>query len=550
MKKRLLCIFTSLFIFVGVFAGCTKKTQQTVQNTQPQTKGTNEYGWQIPVNTIEFSYYLKGKGNPDKAKKKSEKMQQYLLEKFNVKVNKIVYDTDGDERLNLMLASGDYPEVITMMSKDDVEKWKQQGKIIDLTPYIDKVGSNIKKELGDNYGRYLDEDKKLYGLPIAWGMLPIPDNSAHIRWDWYQQIGAPKFETPEEYYEVLKKMVQAHPKNEKGEKVYALSWNENCSIETVAGIWGLKEGYKEDSDHNLTHWINTSEGLEFTKFFNKVYRDGMLDPDAFSNKYDEWKAKFSSERIAGHIGGWWESWNAGHEIWQKTNKDWKDEQRYVQVKIKAANAPSAYLSPKDTTGWGYTVITDKCKNPEEVLRFFDFTITPTGTRLMAWGIPNEEGSNWNYKDGQWSFNEKAKQDIINGTYDYDAHYILGQNCFWFCHPQGAMSDNKDVNAWIDQCFNNEAKWKKIMNDNLRDTIYDNSAFDQIFPQPDDPIKVKIQQVYDTAKTYWAKAVLSKSDSEFNANYELLKNKLIQAGVNEVQEYLTKEYKNNLEKLSK
>lgn len=68
MKKRLLCVFTSLFILAGVFSGCTKKTQQTVQNTQPQTKGTNEYGWQIPVNTIEFSYYLKGKGNPDKAK--------------------------------------------------------------------------------------------------------------------------------------------------------------------------------------------------------------------------------------------------------------------------------------------------------------------------------------------------------------------------------------------------------------------------------------------------------------------------------------------------
>jgi ABC-type glycerol-3-phosphate transport system substrate-binding protein len=537
-------------IIAGLFTGCGKEEVVQVDDTPPESKGKNEYGWDIPVNTTEFSYYVKGKGNPDKAKKNSAQMQKYMLDNFNVKIDKIVYDTDGDERLNLMLSSGEYPEVITNMSKTDVDKWKEQGKIIDLTPYVDKVGKDIKKELGKDYGRYLDDDKKIYGLPYGWGMLPIPDTSAHIRWDWYQQMGSPKFETPEEYYEILKQMVAAHPKNAKGEKVYALSWNENCSIDTVAGIWGLKEGYKEDADHNLTHWINTPEGLEFTKFYNQVYRDGMLDPDAFSNKYDEWKAKFAGERIAGHIGGWWESWNAGHEIWQKENKDWKEEQRYVQVKIKAANAPAAYLSPKDTTGWGYTVITDKCKNPEDLMRFFNFNITPTGTRLMAWGIPNEENSNWNFQDGKWSYSEKAKDGIINGTYDYDAHYLLGPNQFWFCHPQGVMSDDESANAWIDQCFNNDAKWKKLMNDNLKDTIYDSSALDQIFPEFDDPIKVKMQQVYDTAQTYWAKAVLSKTEGEFDKNYEQLKSMLDKAGVNEVQEYISKEYKKNLEKLSK
>lgn len=370
MKKRVLCALTVLCIIASMFTGCGKKAEETTKQSQVKTKGKNEYGWDIPETTTKFSYYTKGKGNPDKAKKNSEQMHQYILDKFNVDIDKIVYDTDGDERLNLMLSSGDYPDVITNMSKDDVDKWKEQGKIIEVTPYIGTVGKDIKKELGEKYKMYLDDDGKLYGLPVAWGMLPIPDNCAHIRWDWYQAMGAPKFETPEEYYEILKKMVQAHPKNSKGEKVYALSWNENCSIDTVAGIWGLKEGYKENSDHSLTHWINTPEGLEFTKFYNQVYRDGMLDPDAFSNKYDQWKAKFSDERIAGHIGGWWESWNAGHEIWQKTNKNWKEEQRYVQVKIKAADAPAAYLSPKDTTGWGYTVITDKCKNPEEVMRFF------------------------------------------------------------------------------------------------------------------------------------------------------------------------------------
>lgn len=544
MNKRHIVAFLTCIFVVSTLAGCKKEVATT--NSEWKTKGTNEYGWAVPEQSLEINFYAKGKADPEKNKKRTEQLQKYVLDNFNVKLNKTVYNQDGNERFNLALASNDYPEVITGLSKADVEKLKQQGKVKDLTPYIDKYGQNIKKELGDMLNRFKDDDGKIYALPYAWGMLPIPDNSAHIRWDYYQEMGAPKFQTPEEYYDVLRKMVEKHPTNSKGQKVYALSWdNDNCSINTVAGAWGLKDGYKEDKDHNLAHWANTPEGLEFTKFYNKVYRDGMLDPDSFSNKFEQWKTKVSDERVMGHIGPWWETWNAGHEVWQKTNKDWKEEQRYVQVAIKDAEAEKSYLSPKDTTGWGYTVITDKAKNPENIIRFLNFAITPNGTRLFAWGVPNLDISNWNFKDGKWSFNEKSKQEIINATYDYTAHEALGPNFLWLIHPQGAMSDAPNANAWIDQCFNDQAKWKKIMNDNLKDTIYDNSAMWQIDFLPDNPVTVIQQQIDDVIKTYWAKTVLSKTDAEFDKNYSEMKGKIEKAGVDKLEKYMTEQYKKNL-----
>ncbi|WBW99081.1 sugar ABC transporter substrate-binding protein [Oceanirhabdus sp. W0125-5] len=550
MKRKLFGAVMAAVFVVGTFSGCKSDDKPTENVSNIKTIGTNDYGWEIPEKTFEFSFYQKGQINPDDTEKTTKLLKKYILDEFNVKINKIVYDTDANERFNLMLSSGKYPEVMTGLSKADVVRLQQLGKLKDITSYVDKYGSNIKNELGDYYNRYLDEDNKLYKLPYAWGLLPIPDYSAHIRLDWYKELGKPKFETPEEYYEILKKMVDKHPKDENGKKTYALSWNQYCSINTIAGVWGLKNGYKEDNEHNLTHWINTSEGREFTEFYNKVYRDGMLDPDSFTNKYDDWKAKFSGERIAGHIGPWWQSWNAGHEVWQKLDKKWSDEQRYVQVKLKDKDADKAYLSPKDTTGWGYTVITDKCKNPEMIIKFLNAAITPNGTRLFAWGVPNLENSNWNFKDGKWSFNQKSKEEIINTTYDYEEHDLLGPNKFWLIHPQGAMSDNLKVNAWIDQCFNDEAKWKKIMNDNLRDTVYDNSAMSQIDFLADNPITVKKQQVKDIIDTYWAKTVLSKTEKEFNKNYEDMKKKLIKAGVNELQKYMTEQYKINVEKWGK
>lgn len=550
MKKRVVAMLLATILGVSMFTGCSTKKG----NSGPEQKtydeieftGENDYGWDVPKETFEFSYYQKATMDPDKESKYLEKINAYLLENFNLKINKMMYDSDGEERLNLMLASNSYPEVITGLSKTDVIKLKDQGKIIDMAPYIDEYGSNIKGELGDLYPRFEDEEGKVYGLPYAWGLLPIPDYTAHIRWDWYQEMGAPKFETPYEYYEILKKMVQEHPTNENGEKVYALSWNDTSSINTLAGIWGLKDGYKEDANNNLTHWINTEEGYEFTKFYNTVYRDGMLDPDAFTNKFEDWKTKFSTERVVGHIGPWWQSWNAGHEVWQATDENWTDDMRYVQVKIKDEKAEQAYLSPKNINGEGYTVITDKCKNPEMVTKVLDLMMTPNGTRLFAWGVPNEEDSNWNFTDGQWSFNEKAKEDIINATYDYEKHYYSGQNRIWLSHPQGQLSDDPSTNAWIDQCFNNDAKWKKMINENLKDTVYDNSAMYEIVFLPNDDITIKRQQVEDTINMYWAKTVLSNSDDDFEKNYKVMKDALDKAGVNELQEYMTTEYNKILE----
>ena len=552
MKKGIL-VMAMMLLYVGTLFANGQKEEEKIMVAHPKAGEVNEYGWEIPAQTIDLEYYYKRQVNPDKDAAYNEKMHNYLLEEFNINIVKIVYDTNPEERFNLMLASNKYPVVLTRMTKSDVIKLNNLGKLQDMSPYIAKY-TNIKKELGELYPRYVEENGEVLGLPYGWRLLEIPDYSAHIRYDIYTDMGSPKIETPYEYYDVLKQMIEKNPTNETGEKVYALSWNSRdtmgTNISTLAGIWGLKDGYKTDKYNNLTHWINTPEGKEFTAFYNQVHRDGLLDPDAFTNKFEDWRVKFSNKRIIGHIGGWWQSWNAGHEVWQKTDENWTEEQRFMQIAIKDSKADKAYLSPKDTTGWGYTVITDKEKNPEEIVRVLDFMMTPNGTRLMAWGVPNQAESNWNIEsDGSWSFVEKAKSEIINATYDYEAHRYFGDNQYWLVHPQGSMSDDPTVNAWIDQCFNDTAKWKKLLNENMKGTAYDNSAMSQVVFLPNDPILVKKQQVEDTIESLWPLTVLSNTPEEFEKNYNNMVKKLKKAGVDELQDYMEEGYKANLAKWS-
>lgn len=545
MKKIAIIMLVCIQI-TAVFGGGNEDAETVFSH--PDAGKVNVFGWQIPEKTIKISYFA-GKDDPDKVAGDSVRMNEYLLETFNVQIEKIVYDTDRNERLSLMLVSNDYPDVIAAnLNKTEYAQWVEQGRAQNLEELIDAYGPNIKSELGDAYQRYFSEDGKLYGLPRAWGGLNIPDFSAHIRWDWWNEMGSPEFLSPEEYYSVLKQMVKDHPKNQYEEKTYALSWDPYAKPSQVAGVWGLNQGWKEDANHNLKYWINTQEGLNMVLFYNQIYRDELLDPDAFNNidKYDAWKAKFSSERIAGHIGGWWQSWNAGHEVWQQTWDNWNDDNRYVQVKIQAENAEMAYLSPKNVMGWGMTIITDLCATPEDVIKWWNFEITPMGTRLMGWGIPNLPDSNWNiHDDGTWSFNESAKAGILNGTFDFQEAYKRGMGRFWMVMPTKFSNEERPTTVWWDQNFNQEAKWKKIMNDNLADTIFDGTALQEIPFPTEDPVTLIRQQIKDIEMTGFANAVMSDTQAACIEEFMKLRENASKLGLEKYEKYMTEGYVNNL-----
>jgi putative aldouronate transport system substrate-binding protein len=545
MRKHVSCLVV-VFILLGLSAFGGGK-QEAATGAQGKTTGVNEFGWAVPEKTLEISFYEATKQSPDYAKDTTAEIGQYILQKFNVKLNKIAYDMEPGEQQSLMLASGNYPEVLTGLLPDDAQKWISQGRAVDVTPSINQYGPTIKKKLAPIWKRLVDSQGRLFAMPQYWGMLPIPDQSAHIRWDWWQAMGAPKFETPDEYFEVIKKMQQLHPTNPRGERTYGISGYDYFKdiFPVLTGIWGLKDGYKEAADKSLTHWMNTPEGLAMTKFMNRFYREDLLDPDAFINNYEQWKAKFSDQRIVGHIGAWWVTTDAGHETWAKSVPDWTEDMRYLPVKLKAAEAKQAYLSPKNTTGDTRVILTDHCRQVENVIRWWNFEISDTGTRLIGWGIPNQPDSVWSFKDGSWSFTDQAVKAMLSSTFDYDhAEQALGQVALVMIAGQGLMDDGKST-IWFDQNFNDQEKWRKLMNASLKDTEYDFSAFMSVVFPPEDPATVTKKQVEDLLQTGWPEAVMSPTVEQCEQKFNALRDTLNKAGLHSLEAFLTQGYKKNL-----
>ncbi|QHW35504.1 extracellular solute-binding protein (plasmid) [Paenibacillus rhizovicinus] len=563
--RKWMSIVLSVALVASIITGCTtqkhdaqKKADTEGTNkasntgnveTAQQEKGTtNEFGWAVPEKTINIDFYA-GQDNPEKQKQAQEILQKWLLDHFNVRLNGIYYDVNVDQKLNLMLASGDYPEVITNLSEEQAARFISRGKAVELTPYIDKIAPNIRKKLGDLYKSYLNEEGKLFYIPKFFDAGPFADFSAHIRYDWWKELGSPVINTPDDYFEVMKKMQAAHPKNAKGEKTYALSgfdmsgWGNIFGM--LNGIWGLKDGYKEENG-NLVHWINTPEGLEMTKYINRYNVEGLLDPDMFINKYDDWKAKFSNERIMGELGPWWVSWNAGHEVWQKSDPHWTDEKRYVQISIKAPSAEKAYLSPQNRRGGLYTIITDKAKDPEAIMKWLNFAITDTGSMITGWGPPNLEESLWTYKDGKFTYTEGPKKKMLDGNFDFTLTEKLGTTRFSLSQSKGAVVSNGEsyFPYAYDAYFNKFNKWRAMMDQNLKETVFDNTLQSITIP-PTSDLGTKDQQITDALNAGWAKAVLSKSPEECEKAFMELRDKVNKMGMHDLEKYRTEVYQQRL-----
>ena len=95
-------------------------------STVALTGEVNKYGWEVPEETIQFSYYYAGDSTLAQADE-DERLQQVadvLKDEFNVEIERIVYQQDATERLNLMLAGGEYPDVIVGMPDDMAETFK------------------------------------------------------------------------------------------------------------------------------------------------------------------------------------------------------------------------------------------------------------------------------------------------------------------------------------------------------------------------------------------------------------------------------------------
>ena len=424
MKKlRIYSIILAMTLTTSLMSAC----KQTVPTTTPApTKAVDK----SPITITFYNQDANPKGvafNDPVAKKITE------LTGVTLKIEAPV--GGSTERIPLMIASGDYPDMI--YAKGDTNKLVDAGALIKLDDYINK-SSNIKSLYGDYLTRliYSPEDQSMYTLG-AYGVgsqLWNPNSMFAIQNAVLKDQGYPKVKTLQEFENAITAYKAKYP-TINGQKTIGLSL---CADDwrwliTVGNPLNSASGRQDDGEWIVdtkttvaTYKFMAPEAREYYKWLNGMNAKGLLDPESFTQKYDAYKAKLSTGRVLALTDSPWDYLEPATSLVKdgKADRTWAPQPITLNDTIQSAGMRDVGYSG----GWGVG-ITTSAKNPERVAKFLDWLASDEGQVLTHWGI---EGVNYKIENGK---RVRTPEDIAKKNSDPDYTINTGVGAYSYPFPE-------------------------------------------------------------------------------------------------------------------
>lgn len=304
----------------------------------------------------------------------------YMLEKIKeqtgIDVDLQIYAYEvAQEKFSLALSSGDYADCIGgwCLSPSDILKYGvNQHIFVPLEDYFEKYAPNIQKLLDEIPGvreAVTAPDGHIYSIPYVLDA-PMVDYSIGINKRWLDNLGLEVPTTTEEYYEVLKafKEQDANGNGDPNDEIPLSFDPNNKHINYLPGWFGMScdDNGMTMKDGELMFGANTDEFKEGIKFVNKLYSEGLVDTEAFTQDLSQWKAKggqdlFGSTMMYG--SGDFMPYNAG------------EVPDFVPLPVLSSENCDHPVWFQDSNGTSVlknqVVITNKAKEIGAIVRFWD-----------------------------------------------------------------------------------------------------------------------------------------------------------------------------------
>lgn len=357
------------------------------------------------------------------------------------------------------------------------------------------------------------------------------------RWDLYKELGYPVVNDLDDYHKMLKDMQKICPKDDSGNKVYAVSlwpdWDD-AMVMYVKATATAYYGYDElalglyDSQTGNYHDALEENGpyLEMLKFYNDLYQDGLVDPDSMTQTYEKMIEKVQNGGVLMSI------FNYSGQIGYNTPEHTKAGKYMYSMKPEEATPIVYGMNPEG--GDRVWSIGAKCEYPEKAMELINFLCTPEGRMISEYG---PQGATWDYDEDKHPYFtelgkkcQKDKNTPMDGT-DYKGTYHDGEiqinNTTWSIDAQNPDSNGDTYNQenWPSNNVKAETEIEQDWRDKTGATntntymearkyvVQPGTSFSK--SQQDDDLKTTWNQVTTCVKENSWKAIYAKSDKEFD-----------------------------------
>ena len=404
-----------------------------------------------------------------------------VKDRFNIELNIIAPQVVGNEVEATRIADGNLGDII-ICDKAKMPGYVSAGLVRDISDKLPECANilQFQKQI-ETYNKGLDvEEGQIYGIPTEMmdtSPTTLTDDmiysSPQLRWDYYSEIGRPELNNLDDLLDALKKIQDAHPTNDDGDPAYAFTlwadWDGNDNMIGIANVVQLTTWYGEKlkqsailkPDNTFTKVYDRDAAYyKITKFLNKAYQMGLVDPESGEQKWDDVANKLST----GRAYLMWYSWQQG--FWNSVDR-LNNGTAFTVIPVKDmyfyADADRYYGSDR-MFGVGANVEGEKY---DRIMEFLDWYASPEGATFQHDGIEGlnytvgEDGKFIPYKDNALMDNLPVPEEYGGGGYSDGNNainqWIVSANCvnpitgeryaqkFWQSYKDMTMTDMKK--AW-------------------------------------------------------------------------------------------------------
>ncbi len=456
-----------------------------------------------------------------------------LEERTGVKIDLVSPTGNPGEKLSLMLAGQNYPDIVLMdRGSDIVNQYIEAGALVNLSEHLDKL-PNVVAMYGDTLNKTRYTDGNNYYLSNWYGYDPDPVSGMICRYDYMiELVGQERADSPEpftytEFKELLTRFKEAHPDTP---NALVIGEPGNGYINsTFAGMNNLYPYYVTEGKLYLN--VRDPQFIKAIHQMNELYRAGLLDPEWTSNAAELRNQKLSNNGAFAYGGAYWDTWTPSAALMASENPN----AEYLAYKVVADDAETTDLplAGRSSLGWDAIAITTNCKNLDAALKFIDYCASQEGQDLLLWGI---QGQDWDFVDGV----RKPIGDIVQ-RYQADPSNTVDQTGItkwtWFVKNDVHPDDGTTCRIW----YNEKDRCATYAYQNLTNGYYDSAEFAALEPAGSSIEALMYQGVVDAFNQYYPRLVNAESVEACDALYTEMMSAMESAGMADIEAYMSEIY---------
>ncbi|MCR5755945.1 MAG: extracellular solute-binding protein [Acetatifactor sp.] len=449
---------------------------------------------------------------------------------------------DAAEKLNLMMISGQIPDIVCIDRGAEANaQYISNGKVIALDELLDSYGSDIKEQLGETLNKVRNvDDGKVYGLP-SWfqnEMAPSPVFAFNIRMNYVKELGYydtyvdKGYFTQDEFVTMLKEFKEKYP-TINGNDSIAMAFNvENDGDYTwpFRGMYGIKAYY--ESDGQIYDSLRNPKNKEMYLLMNELYRENLIDKDWPVTKKTLYDEKIANGYVFSSPAAYWNIPNAQLKTDADGNVDIDNQMFPFLVTADGVTPEETTYGPSTVLGWTNTYISSTNKNPERTMEFLNFLMSEEGQYLTQWGV---EGEDWNMVDGKRVVSDEMKTKFDEGK-QWDYFGERGIRKYEIVFKSGIAKDGQyyDLDSAYKEASNSVEPVDAFARKYLGSTAYDTTEYDDLSPDAGTPEALINTKINDLKKAAFPKIILAESREEAEKLYDKLVEEAENSGMDQVE----------------